>query len=75
MASCLTVSPLERGAGAFGKEMIRHKALQTFKGPEEDAFQLAAHFLRDVGVIHAIWLALPGGQNQLAAIAAAVVED
>ena len=56
--------------------MIRHQTLQPFKGPEKDAFQLAAHFLRDVGVIHAIWLALPGGQNQLAAIeaVAAVVE-
>ena len=52
---------------AFGEaEMIRHQTLQPFKGPEKDAFQLAAHFLRDVGVIHAIWLAFPGGQNQLA---------
>ena len=50
--------------------MIRHQTLQTLKDPEEDAFQFAAHFLRDVGVIHAIWLALPGGQNQLAAIEA-----
>ena len=59
--------PVGTGAGAFGEaEMIRHQTLQPFKGPEKDAFQLAAHFLRDVGVIHAIWLALPGGQNQLA---------
>lgn len=69
--------PVGTSADAFGEaEMIRHQTLQTLKDPEEDAFQLAAHFLRDVGVIHPVWRALPGGQNQLAAIeaVAAVVE-
>ena len=49
-------------------KIVRHKPLQAFKCPEENALCLGFHFLCKVGIVSSVRRLLLGGQHKLSAI-------